>query len=214
MDQPQEGVLSWRLSSHPLTLLAFLGFRVGILYSLFIRNTQSLTVTPKSQAPSSSTSSASSSQTTSPSPPVLLPSPIHPLHYPPTRAPLSEHQTNPHQNSVLIFILTMLLLSIDFYCLKNIAGRRLVGLRWWNEVNASTGETTMVYESLDPSDPAARKINATDKRFFWLALYAQPVVWVVLAIVAIVKLRFIWLSLVGEFAFAGLRARGWLMGGY
>ena len=93
----------------------------------------------------------------------------------------------------------MLLLSVDFYNIKNIAGRRLVGLRWWNEVNASTGDSTMVFESLpDPSD-GGRQVNATDKRFFWLALYAQPLLWVALAIVAVVKFEFIWLSLVGEF---------------
>lgn len=91
----------------------------------------------------------------------------------------------------------MLLLSVDFYHIKNIAGRRLVGLRWWNEVNQSTGDTTMVFES---ADPAARTINPTDRRFFWLALYAQPVLWVGMALLAIVNLRFIWLSLVGEFA--------------
>ena len=103
-------------------------------------------------------------------------------------------------NFVLVFILTILLLAADFYNLKNIAGRRLVGLRWWNEVDLSstTGASHMVFESLDPNDPDARKINAVDKRFFWLALYAQPVLWVVLAFVAIVRLEFIWLTLVGE----------------
>jgi len=57
----------------------------------------------------------------------------------------------------------------------------------------------MVFESLDPNDPDVRKINAVDKRFFWLALYAQPVLWVMLAFVAIVRLEFIWLTLVGEY---------------
>jgi hypothetical protein len=52
-----------------------------------------------------------------------------------------------------------------------------------------------VFESLDPE--TGRQINATDKRFFWLALYAQPVLWVLLAIVALVSLEFIWLTLVG-----------------
>lgn len=87
---------------------------------------------------------------------------------------------------------------MDFYYLKNIAGRRLVGLRWWNEVDASTGDGRWVFESLD-QDTSSRQINATDKRFFWLALYAQPVLWVVLAIVALVSLEFIWLTLVGEY---------------
>lgn len=99
-------------------------------------------------------------------------------------------------NSILVFILTLLLLSADFYYLKNIAGRRLVGLRWWNEVNVTTGDSHWVFES---SDPNTRTIAATDKRFFWLSLYVAPAFWVGLAILAIIKLSsVIWLSLVGE----------------
>lgn len=45
-------------------------------------------------------------------------------------------------NFVLIFIVTILLLAADFYYLKNIAGRRLVGLRWWNEVDSASGTAT------------------------------------------------------------------------
>lgn len=96
---------------------------------------------------------------------------------------------------VLIFIITILLLAADFYYLKNIAGRRLVGLRWWNEVDPSTGDSQWVFES---SEPGTKIINATDSRFFWLALYSQPILWVALAILAIVRLKFIWLPLVGE----------------
>jgi hypothetical protein len=98
-------------------------------------------------------------------------------------------------NFVLIFIVTILLLAIDFYYLKNIAGRRLVGLRWWNEVDSSTGDGRWVFES---ADPESREQNATDKRFFWMALYVQPVLWVVLAIFALIGLKFIWLTLVGK----------------
>lgn len=107
--------------------------------------------------------------------------------------------------SVLIFIITILLLAVDFYYLKNIAGRRLVGLRWWNEVNPQTGDSHWVFES---SDPSTKTINATDSRFFWLALYAHPLLWVGLAIVAIFRFEFIWLTLVGMLLFrAGVRGR-------
>ena len=95
----------------------------------------------------------------------------------------------------MIFIITILLLAIDFYYLKNIAGRRLVGLRWWNEVDSQTGDGRWVFES---ADPETREVNATDKRFFWIALYAQPVLWILLAILALVSLEFIWLTLVGK----------------
>lgn len=40
-------------------------------------------------------------------------------------------------------------------------------------------------------------MTATDKRFFWLALYAQPALWVALAIVALVRIKGFWLTLVG-----------------
>ncbi|KAI5847235.1 hypothetical protein DFP73DRAFT_544646 [Morchella snyderi] len=96
-------------------------------------------------------------------------------------------------NFVLIFIIVILLLAADFYYVKNIAGRRLVGLRWWNETSAdSSGESIWVFESPDES----RQINATDSRFFWLSLYIVPLLWVLLAIVAVVRFEFIWLSLV------------------
>lgn len=107
-----------------------------------------------------------------------------------TRAP---HVPNHH--SVLVFIITILLLAADFYYLKNIAGRRLVGLRWWNEVDPSTGDSKWVFES---SEPGTKTINPTDSRFFWLANYAQPLLWVALAVLALVRLMFIWLPLVGE----------------
>jgi hypothetical protein len=98
-------------------------------------------------------------------------------------------------NFVLIFIITVVLLAADFYYLKNIAGRRLVGLRWWNEADPSTGDSHWVFES---ADPETRQQNMTDKRFFWLALYSQPVLWVALAIVALVNLEPLWLTLVGK----------------
>ncbi|GAO16102.1 hypothetical protein UVI_02039970 [Ustilaginoidea virens] len=122
--QQLPGTLSWRLSSHPITLLTFLAFRIC---------------------------------------------------------------------TVMIFIITILLLAADFYYLKNIAGRRLVGLRWWNEVDPQSGESKWVFES---SDPGTKAVNATDNRFFWLSLYVQPLLWILLAVLAIVRLEFLWLPLV------------------
>lgn len=95
----------------------------------------------------------------------------------------------------MIFIITILLLAADFYYLKNIAGRRLVGLRWWNEVDPSTGDSHWVFES---SEPGTKVVNPTDSRFFWLAIYAQPLLWIGLALVAVLTFKFIWLPLVGK----------------
>ena len=71
-------------------------------------------------------------------------------------------------SSVMIFIIIMLLLAADFYYLKNIAGRRLVGLRWWNEVDTGTGDSHWVFESQDRSGGDGGVVqNATDKRCVW-----------------------------------------------
>lgn len=105
----------------------------------------------------------------------------------------------------MVFIVTVLLLAADFYYVKNIAGRRLVALRWWNEANLQTGDSRWVFES---AEPGSRDINATDRRFFWLAMYAQPALWIVLAVVACVKLNFISLTLVGELTTRGNKLSG------
>lgn len=48
----------------------------------------------------------------------------------------------------------------------------------------------------ESSDPSTKIINATDSRFFWIALYSQPLLWFALAFMAIFKFELIWLTLV------------------
>ena len=95
----------------------------------------------------------------------------------------------------------MSLLAIDFYYLKNIAGRRLVGLRWWNEVDIQTGDSKWVFES---AEGRGQNGNRTDNRFFWIAVYAQPAWWVLIAIWVVIRLKFEYLSVVGEYSTAKL----------
>lgn len=47
---------------------------------------------------------------------------------------------------ITIFVFTILLLSADFWTVKNITGRLLVGLRWWNYID-DDGQSHWVYES-------------------------------------------------------------------
>lgn len=49
---------------------------------------------------------------------------------------------------VIIFVVTVLLAALDFWVVKNISGRILVGLRWWNEINEQ-GQSIWKFESLD-----------------------------------------------------------------
>ncbi|CUM62551.1 uncharacterized protein PRCAT00000103001 [Priceomyces carsonii] len=98
---------------------------------------------------------------------------------------------------ILHFIIIILLISADFWNLKNIAGRLLVGLRWWNETNMvesnkSDFENVWIFETADPN----RYINPIDSKVFWSLLYIQPLLWVVLGIVAILKFEFLYLLLI------------------
>ena len=59
----------------------------------------------------------------------------------------------------------------------------------------------------ESSEPGTKVVNPTDSRFFWLASYVQPLLWIALAILALVRFMFIWLPLVGEFAQGSRRGR-------
>ncbi|EIW72387.1 hypothetical protein TREMEDRAFT_25430, partial [Tremella mesenterica DSM 1558] len=83
-------------------------------------------------------------------------------------------------NYVLSIVVVVVLLSLDFWNTRNVAGRTLVGLRYWNEVDEE-GESSWVFESRDPSRPA----NPIDAKMFWIALYAYPLGWLVLFVVSL-----------------------------
>ncbi|KAI4526647.1 Golgi apparatus membrane protein TVP23 [Schizophyllum commune] len=85
-------------------------------------------------------------------------------------------------NYVLANVIVVVLLAMDFWNCRNVSGRTLVGLRFWNQVD-DDGESYWVFESRDPSRPA----NPIDSKY--TALYVFPALWVVLLIVAILTLN-------------------------
>eukprot|EP01066_Platyproteum_vivax_P020644 Platyproteum_vivax@DN8576_c0_g1_i1.p1 len=90
-------------------------------------------------------------------------------------------------NQIIIFVITVLFLSFDFWTVKNVTGRLLVGLRWWNDIK-DDGTSEWVFESLTDE----RGISPTDHRVFWWTLYAWPVVWFLFFIVQILSLNLFW----------------------
>lgn len=97
---------------------------------------------------------------------------------------------------ILHFITLILLNAADFWNLKNVSGRLLVGLRWWNEINqidkSGNFENVWVFETADPN----RYINPIDSKVFWILLYAQPLSWMFLGFLAVLKLQFLYLLLI------------------
>ena len=53
-------------------------------------------------------------------------------------------------NDAMVYLVVILLSSFDFWICKNISGRVLVGLRWWNEVKPD-GNEVWIYESKNES---------------------------------------------------------------
>lgn len=94
-------------------------------------------------------------------------------------------------NYVLSTVVVVILLAMDFWNTRNVAGRTLVGLRFWNQVD-DDGESYWVFESRDPSRPA----NPVDSKMFWIALYAYPAVWTLLIIVSFLKFNISFIPIV------------------
>jgi len=93
---------------------------------------------------------------------------------------------------IFVTIVCILLHAADFWTVKNVTGRLLVGLRWWNMIKPD-GSTEWVYESLDNM----AEVDKNDSRVFWWALYGTPVVWTVFLLYEIILLHLEWLIIIG-----------------
>jgi hypothetical protein len=54
-------------------------------------------------------------------------------------------------SEAIAYLVVILLGAMDFWVTKNISGRILVGLRWWNEVK-DDGAEVWIYESKNESN--------------------------------------------------------------
>lgn len=88
-------------------------------------------------------------------------------------------------------VIVVIFLSADFWTVRNVSGRVLVGLRFWNQVDED-GSSYWVFESRDPSQPS----NAVDSKMFWTALYAFPTAWVFLFFIGLLKFNLSFLPIV------------------
>ncbi|XP_058805720.1 uncharacterized Golgi apparatus membrane protein-like protein CG5021 isoform X2 [Phymastichus coffea] len=89
---------------------------------------------------------------------------------------------------IVSFVIVVLLLSMDFWTVKNVTGRLMVGLRWWNYVD-DNGISHWVFES------RKNRINPSEARIFWLALILSPLLWCIFFLIALFGLNPKWLLL-------------------
>lgn len=96
------------------------------------------------------------------------------------------------KNFVIQFVVTVTLLAFDFWVVKNVTGRLLVGLRWWHEVAEDGVTQQWRFETIYERE----MLNVMDGRIFWWTLYFVPVVWVFLGIVCVLKFNLSYLIMV------------------
>ncbi|MBN3314181.1 TV23B protein, partial [Atractosteus spatula] len=92
---------------------------------------------------------------------------------------------------IACMVTIILLLSCDFWTVKNITGRLMVGLRWWNQVD-DDGKSHWVFESRKGKKPS----SDAESRIFWLALIVCPIIWVIFAFSTLFSFKIKWLAVV------------------
>ncbi|XP_075997986.1 Golgi apparatus membrane protein TVP23 homolog A-like isoform X4 [Genypterus blacodes] len=98
------------------------------------------------------------------------------------------------KNFAPCFILIITLLSFDFWSVKNVTGRLLVGLRWWNQIDED-GKSLWVFEAKKNSQ--GHNIGTVaEARIFWLGLIICPLIWTFLFFTSLFALKIKWLVLV------------------
>ncbi len=98
---------------------------------------------------------------------------------------------------ISIFVVMIVLLSMDFWTVKNITGRLLVGLRWWNHVDED-GKSHWIFENrkvINQTNLAnSSSIESTvEVSLFWTSLFAVDVIWAVFFLIALLTFSFKWM---------------------
>uniref|UniRef100_A0A0N5B4P1 Golgi apparatus membrane protein TVP23 homolog n=1 Tax=Strongyloides papillosus TaxID=174720 RepID=A0A0N5B4P1_STREA len=107
---------------------------------------------------------------------------------------------------IIQMVTFLILITIDFWVVKNISGRLLVGLRWWAQTD-DEGKTKWVYEQAENMaiyDPIEGKI-------FWGVLFLAPFIWGFFVIVDFFTFKWVWMILAGMgFVMTSINAYGYI----
>lgn len=76
---------------------------------------------------------------------------------------------------------------------KNVTGRLLVGLRYWNEIDEA-GVSTWRFESRDAE--GMKLVSPQESTLFWYTLYGSPAAWLALGVIALARFSLDYLLIV------------------
>lgn len=113
------------------------------------------------------------------------------------------------QDFISTFVAIILLISMDFWVVKNVTGRLLAGLRWSNYID-DVGNSHWIFENKNVArDQEAQDgglasfqeelrghEGTADSSIFWSALIIAPMLWLLLMLVSIFRLNVQWFMLV------------------
>ena len=91
------------------------------------------------------------------------------------------------RNEALVMTTVILFIAADFWYTKNISGRILVGLRWWNNYDKETQGNIWKFESKNEI-----KESNVDRKTFWISLYGFAALWVILFVWESIAFNFTW----------------------
>ena len=89
-------------------------------------------------------------------------------------------------SDALVFIIVVILNAFDFWFVKNVSGRIIVGLRWWNEVR-DDGTEVWIFES-----DHEKRASSLDTTLFWTSLYIAPIFWAIFLVIELIGLSLMW----------------------
>lgn len=93
--------------------------------------------------------------------------------------------------SIVDFTLVLLCAAVDFWTIKNITGRKLVGMTWWMRINDQTGDEEWIFHSSE----ATTKLHPLNEQVFWGSCLLAAVFWGVTCVLSLILSRLFWIAL-------------------
>ena len=92
-------------------------------------------------------------------------------------------------DSVFIFITVSIFAVLDFWIVKNVSGRYLVGLRWWTALDEQ-GKEKWIFESFDKE----LLVNPIDSTFFWYGQLFYTIFWSFMFVLKFLTFSLFWVG--------------------
>jgi hypothetical protein len=85
---------------------------------------------------------------------------------------------------------------MDFWTVKNITGRLLVGLRWWNQIDEE-GKSHWIFENRKTNGQLNNNMaileSTTETTVFWGSLMACNLIWIAFFMISLLTFNFKWM---------------------